>query len=91
MLMGNPAVSRLVGYSWEELEQMNVAKLYEDPQDRAKLRAALEGGDVVRDFRVRLKRKDGSAFLASLCVIPMFLGGQKVFLTAVQEAPVCDD
>jgi diguanylate cyclase (GGDEF)-like protein/PAS domain S-box-containing protein len=55
----NQALVEQFGYSREELLAGNVADLYIDAQDRARFRDEIFRDGYVRDFEVRLARRDG--------------------------------
>ena len=61
----NPAGVKLFGYdSREELLNLNLEKeLYADPADRRRLVQLLEKDGFVRDFEIRLKRRDGTQII----------------------------
>ena len=57
----NPAGLRLLGYdSKEELLQVDIEKLYLDPEVRQSALDKLSREGFLRDFELRLQRKDGS-------------------------------
>lgn len=56
----NPAGRKLFGYDRSELLGMQAQGLYADPADRDRFREAVEeAGGSVKDFEVRLRRRDG--------------------------------
>ena len=55
----NPATLELLGYTREEAMQLNVLEVYEVPEDRARFQEELAQHGSVKDFEVRLRRKDG--------------------------------
>jgi PAS domain S-box-containing protein len=57
----NKAFAVILGYENEdELKQIDAKDLYANPQDRKKLIMELKKNSFVKDYRVELKRKDGS-------------------------------
>ncbi len=62
ILSFNAAALRMFGYGLGELESLNANRLYADPSDRRRFREAIEREGAVRDFEVRLRRKDGTVF-----------------------------
>ncbi|HUH12678.1 MAG TPA: EAL domain-containing protein [Longimicrobiales bacterium] len=62
----NPAAVALFGYSRDTLFRMPTTQLYADPADRRRFREAVEAAGVVRDFEVRLRRRDGQIIDALL-------------------------
>jgi PAS domain S-box/diguanylate cyclase (GGDEF) domain len=56
----NYAVLELLGYSLDELLEQNAIVIYADPTDRQKFINKIEQGGYVRDYEVRLKKKDGT-------------------------------
>jgi len=59
MIDANPAATRLLGYTREELIGMDIRKLYVDPRDRLGFQKEIEEKGEVRDFELKLKTKDG--------------------------------
>ena len=64
----NPALARILGYANEfELRKLNIANdLYMNPEDRIRLIEILKEHKEVRNLRVPLKKKDGSAVMVIL-------------------------
>lgn len=56
----NNATTELFGYSGEEMRTLNVKEIYLNPFERVKFRKEIEDKGFVRDFDVKLRRKDGS-------------------------------
>ncbi|MCB0166358.1 MAG: AAA family ATPase [Anaerolineae bacterium] len=56
----NQATLDLFGYTRTELVQLPVFHLYADPADRARFQQVIEQTGSVRDFEVRLHKKDGT-------------------------------
>jgi PAS domain S-box-containing protein len=79
----NSTMLGMIGYSIAEIGQVNLKDTYVNLQARARLLKELATNGLVRDFEVRLKRKDGTAYWASLSVIPFPFGGENTML-AVQ-------
>ncbi len=66
LLDANPALARLMGYaSAEEMRRANTRDFYVDAGERERWREILQCRHTVRDFEVRLRRRDGSIFWAS--------------------------
>ncbi|HXA98527.1 MAG TPA: response regulator [Candidatus Dormibacteraeota bacterium] len=69
MLAANAAAARIWGYpDVAALLQVDARELYVDPEDRARLVAAVEGSDAVQDFELRGRRGDGTLFWVNLGV-----------------------
>lgn len=63
----NKAFAKILGYSSEqELMQVDVNKIYFDECDRGKLIEELEAREQIKNYRIKLKRKDGTAAVVSL-------------------------
>jgi PAS domain S-box-containing protein/putative nucleotidyltransferase with HDIG domain len=66
----NPAIVRMFGHdSREEFLNLDVAELYEHPEERARFNARMLTDGMVRDEELRLKRKDGMPFTASVSAV----------------------
>ncbi|NVL91289.1 MAG: PAS domain S-box protein, partial [Desulfobacterales bacterium] len=85
LLAFNDQVLHMTDYSGEELEQVNVRDFYFNPENREQFLARFQTDGFVRNLEVRLKRKDGTAFDASLDARPITLGGKDIILTVVQD------
>ena len=56
----NPAAIELFGYQRKEMYGMDVRLIYADAKDRKHFQEAIEKCGFVRDFELKLRRKDGS-------------------------------
>jgi PAS domain S-box-containing protein len=56
----NQGMVDLFGYTREELLSIDVRQLFWDPSDRPKFQASIEKQGFVKDYELRLRRKDGS-------------------------------
>ena len=63
----NPALTAILGYEFEELQQQPIAKLFETPETAAKFQHYIELNDTDRDLEITLLTKTGirKVFLAS--------------------------
>jgi PAS domain S-box-containing protein len=63
----NKAFAKILGYENEqELMQIDVNKIYFDDADRRKLIEELEKHEQIENYRIKIKRKDGTAAVVSL-------------------------
>jgi PAS domain S-box-containing protein len=85
ILSSNDAACKITGFSREELKQINLRDIYQNPEDRKLLLKCLKKEGFVRDFEVELKRKDGTPFYASLTITRFPLHGKKVLLTVIDD------
>ncbi len=76
----NPAGEALFGYSREELLRLNIHDFYVNPEATKAFMEQIEKEGFVRDFKVVLKKKDGSAMTCLMTA--------KVVQTEDQESPV---
>lgn len=81
----NEAVVTTLGLSPEELLNLNVNELYQNPEDREYVLARLREDGVVRDHDVMLRRRGGETFQARLMVETIQYEGQDVLMTAVED------
>ncbi len=56
----NRAAEDLFGYRREEMIGMDISRLYADPSDRQKFQREIEPRGAVKDYEVRLRKKDGT-------------------------------
>jgi PAS domain S-box-containing protein len=69
LLHANPAARRILDYdSLEEILEIPVPEMYEDAQDRADILEMLEAQGSIRDYEVRMLKKDGTPIWISLSV-----------------------
>jgi PAS domain S-box-containing protein len=69
-LEANPAIIRMFGYgSKEEFLALNVASLYQNPDDREKFNRKMLREGFVRNEELRLKKKDGTPFIGSVSAV----------------------
>ncbi|MCK9355948.1 MAG: PAS domain S-box protein [Dehalococcoidia bacterium] len=87
ILSANRAVLEVFGYdSEEEIVETSVVEFYENPEDRRRLLGPIETTGVVRGLEVRMKRKAGVAFWASLNVIVQTAeSGERQHLALVED------
>ncbi len=62
----NQAALDLFGYTRDDLPSINVTALYCDAADRGRFRAAIERAGSVRDYEVKLRRRDGTELIGLL-------------------------
>lgn len=85
ILAYNNATIRIMGYTAEELEQINLRDIYHGPEERTHLLKRLQTEGSVRDFEVRLKGKDGTSLYVSLAISPFTLGDENALLTVFED------
>jgi PAS domain S-box-containing protein len=56
----NQAFLNLFGFTREEAENMNILTIYPDPADRKRFQEAMEGEGSLKDYELKLRRKDGT-------------------------------
>lgn len=78
----NEAGEKLFGYTKEELRKMNVENLYENKEDRNRFKEEIEKKGFVKDYEVRLKRKDGKIIDCLLSSVKIEKDG-KVFYQGI--------
>jgi PAS domain S-box-containing protein/putative nucleotidyltransferase with HDIG domain len=66
----NPAFIEMFGYAKkEEIFEMNVADLYQNPDDRKKFNKKMLQDGFVRNEELPLKKKDGTQFIGSVSAV----------------------
>jgi PAS domain S-box-containing protein len=82
----NRALMEIYGYTdRQEFNASSILGRYDDVKDRARFVELAETGPV-KDFEVRLKRKDGTIFWASMNAIKNAApSGEKQFITVIQD------
>jgi PAS domain S-box-containing protein len=56
----NEATLELFGYTRDEMKDLNVIELYQNPEDRRRFQEEIEEKGSVRDYEVKFKKKDGT-------------------------------
>jgi PAS domain S-box-containing protein len=56
----NEAMLNLFGYTRDEISNLNVHELYVNPETRKKFQQEIEEKGFVKDFELRLRKKDGT-------------------------------
>jgi len=68
LLEANPALSKLTGYTHEELMQLSVADVYQDTHAKKLLLEDLKTNGFVKNREIVMKKKDGTPVWASLTI-----------------------
>jgi PAS domain S-box-containing protein len=85
VLNANSAMLMMTGYSAAEIGQISLNDTYANRQERVRLMKELQTNGLVRDFETQLKRKDGTAYWASLTLIPWVWAGQDAHLAVAVD------
>ena len=56
----NPAGLKMLGYTKEEMLNLNVMEIYVDPAERIKFQQEIERNGSVKNYEVKLRKKDGT-------------------------------
>jgi PAS domain S-box-containing protein len=80
-LAANQAMADLFGYSTEELLQLNVADLYEDPNDRTALIEMIRRDGIVNGHPVRMRHKNGHRVDILISISPIQSEGRSLLQT----------
>ena len=91
VITANKAMLDLMGYTLDEVRGINLADTYVDVEDRRRLLQALNQYGRITDFRVRLKRKDGTSYDAILHISRINIGGKDYYHTMCQLATAGSD
>ena len=83
ILAVNPSMSRITGYSSEEIKRINLADMYVDIRERERLIETIRLDGEVLDLEGRYLRKDGSTFWASMSCKPIEYDGEQALLTSL--------
>jgi PAS domain S-box-containing protein len=87
-LAQNKAMAEMSGYSRDDLKRIKVAEMYHDARDRARLLAELAEQPAVRDFKVKLRRRNGTVYDAIITASRVTWDGEAVLLKLVDDATV---
>lgn len=78
----NPAMKQLTGYSKDDFDFRNH---YLCKKDREKLKTILKDKKSLRNYEIKLQRKSGETYHASLDVDTISLNGNKLYLTIQRD------
>ncbi len=81
----NRAGEKLFGYKRDELIKMNPAELYENKEDRERFKKEIEKKGFVKDYEVRLKRKDGKLLDCILSTIMIKKDGKTYYQGIIRD------
>ena len=85
--MANSALCEMLGYSFDELQDMTVAAIH-PPEDLTRVDAKFEKqlrGESTLALNIPVKRKDGSVFFADINSVPIDLGGRTHLLGILRD------
>jgi PAS domain S-box-containing protein len=85
VLDGNITIQKMIGYTLEELEHINIAELYQSPEDRSQVIEQFNRKGFVEDFDTRLIHKDGALVDVSLSLNPIQLDGKDALLAVISD------
>lgn len=85
VLASNRTMEEMTGYTEEELRKVKLKSTYVDLSERRRLLGVLRESGRVRDYEVRLKRKNGEVYIALLNIDVVELDGRKVLLTTSRD------
>lgn len=78
-LYANQAIAEMFGYATpEEFLKVSVAELYQDPEERERFVTELNRHGFVKDRELRLKKRDGTHFWASVTATASLVPESKV-------------
>ncbi len=85
LIRANKTVLELLGYTIQEMSQIDLFDIYVDAKERVALVEKLEKTGSVRGFETDLKRKDGQIVRVMIHCDTITLNGEKVLLTSIQD------
>ncbi|MEN6617760.1 MAG: PAS domain S-box protein [Syntrophorhabdus sp.] len=81
----NSTLQRLTGYTRKEMAGMNVETFYARSGDRTRLLKHFKNRNILRNYPIDLKHKNGQVFHALVSLIAHSLDGEDTVLTVVQD------
>jgi diguanylate cyclase (GGDEF)-like protein/PAS domain S-box-containing protein len=85
VLASNQSMLELTGYTLEELQTIKLGITYVDPDERKQLLKVLQKFGRVRDWEVKLQRKDSTVYCALLNIDQLELRRRKILLTTARD------
>ncbi|MHA1985153.1 MAG: PAS domain S-box protein [Promethearchaeota archaeon] len=84
-LDGNESIINLTGYTIESLNEVGLNSIYAEPNERSKILKILQEDGKLRDYEIKIRRKDNSEFYGSICLDLMELGGKKIIQISLRD------
>lgn len=81
----NSMLQRITGYTRKEMSSLNIEAFYATPADRKLVLQHIKNKDVLREYYIDLKHKNGRMFHAVISLIKYQHGGEKSILTVIQD------
>lgn len=84
IIAANKAMLGIIGCTLEEIRTVNLADTYPVPEERQLLLQALARDGGVKNYRIQLRRKDGTVYNAILNISRINIGGRDCYHTMCQ-------
>lgn len=81
----NREMEIISGYTMKDFEKMNIQDQCVNPKERNKIKEMLYNSGEVKDYELKLKRKDGSVYTALININLVNFGGQQVMATNLRD------
>jgi PAS domain S-box-containing protein len=81
----NSMLQRITGYTQQDMSTLSVEALYASPRERKLLLDHLKNKQVLRNYPLNLKRKNGHVFNAVISVITHYSGDEENIITVIED------
>lgn len=85
ILYTNPSYERILGYDPGEIIGMKSSDLYWNPEERETWLNFMKDKGLVRDYEIRLKKKDGTPVWISINTSPFIYGSKPAVMGTIQD------
>lgn|GEM_PF-5220489 len=85
ILAYNESMLKIMGCKPDDIINLNLINTYYNINDRKKLLETYRINGYVRDYEVKLKRKDGTPYYASVSITPFCYNGEDILLTVAVD------
>jgi PAS domain S-box-containing protein len=85
VLDSNDALVKLTGFSTEDLNKIGASSIYADQNQRSEILKLLKTSGKLRDYEVKLRRKDNTEFFGSVSFDLIELRGEKIIQTSLRD------
>lgn len=85
VLNANQTMLEMTGFMLDDFKVVKLGATYVDPGERQRLLRTLQETGHVRDWEVKLKRKDGTVYLALLNIDQVEIGARTLLLTTQRD------
>ncbi|MHA2335566.1 MAG: PAS domain-containing protein, partial [Candidatus Hodarchaeales archaeon] len=85
ILANNQYMLQMLGYSMNELKEIDPSILYNNPLDQERIFEILRNSGQIRDYELQMKRKDGTIYDVLVNIDITNIGDNRIILTTARD------